>query len=179
MAASGVKHPLFGGAVSLWLPKQFMDASDFRQVPDNQEVLLAGDSDVSVIVEVLQQATEGSSQGALDRAARFHFDSLAHDNSALEAHVEYVEAPAGEKAAAPPATPAPALVCGTQRVRKFGKASEEDSVHIWAAVWRVEAKNVDLVLSVNDPATTGLDQVDAWFRHAAQTLRIEDYGLFA
>ena len=142
-------------------------------------MLLAGDSDVSVIVEVLQQATEGASQGALDRAARFHFDSLAHDNSALEAHVEYVEAPAGEKAAAPPATPAPALVRGAQRVRKFGKASEEDSVHIWAAVWRIEAKNVDLVLSVNDPATTGLDQVDAWFRHAAQTLRIEDYGLFA
>ena len=80
MVASGVKHPLFGGAVSLWLPKQFMDASDFRQVPDNQEVLLAGDSDVSVIVEVLQQATEGASQGALDRAARFR--SAARDASA-------------------------------------------------------------------------------------------------
>lgn len=170
---------LFGGAITMALQGDFMDASDLRQVPDNQEVLLSGDSSVSLILEVLQQVADGTDPEAMDKAARFHFDSLAHDNSALEAHVEYVEAPAGEKAAAPPATPAPALVRGTQRVRKFGKASEEDSVHIWAAVWRIEAKNVDLVLSVNDPATTGLDQVDAWFRHAAQTLRIEDYGLFA
>lgn len=45
-------------------------SSDFRQVPDNQEVLVRDDSDVSLIVEVLQLATDEGADENLDKAVR-------------------------------------------------------------------------------------------------------------
>ena len=47
-------YPLFGGAITVSLDGDYLDASDMRQVPDNQEVLLSRTTNVSVIVEVLQ-----------------------------------------------------------------------------------------------------------------------------
>ncbi len=44
---------LFGGAVSLSVPARLVDVSDFRPVPDNQEVLADGATDQSVIVEIM------------------------------------------------------------------------------------------------------------------------------
>ena len=44
--------------------------SDFRQVPDNQEVLVRDDSDISLIVEVLQLATDEGAESSLDTAVR-------------------------------------------------------------------------------------------------------------
>jgi hypothetical protein len=35
-------HKLFGGAIDLAFPDRFVDVSEFRSVPDNQEVGLAG-----------------------------------------------------------------------------------------------------------------------------------------
>ena len=166
-------YELFGGAVALAAPAGLIDASDLRQVPDTQEVLLSPDSDVSLIVEVLQQVSEGTARETLDRAVRFHFDSLAHDNDARAAHVAWVEARDGGREL----STAPALLGGTQRVCKFGKADLEDTVYVWVAVWRVPSKGVDLVLSVNSPQQPG--GAEALFRTAASTLRIIDYGLFA
>lgn len=37
-----VPRQLFGGAASLWLPQRFADISDFRPIPDHQEVGAAG-----------------------------------------------------------------------------------------------------------------------------------------
>lgn len=178
---SGVQHDLFGGAIRVWLPGPFTDASGLRQVPDNQEVLLSKGSDVSIIVEVLQLATQGTSREALDQAVRFHFDSLANDNSATSFHVDSVNVPANASAGAsdPPTTPSPALISGTQRVCKFDKASEEADVHIWLALWRITAKNVDLVLSVNDPSDASAVQTAQMFEQISKSLKIEDFGLFA
>lgn len=44
--------------------------SNFRQVPDNQEVLVRDDSDISLIVEVLQLATDEGAESSLDTAVR-------------------------------------------------------------------------------------------------------------
>jgi len=33
-----IRHPLFGGAVEMAIPRRMVDISDFRQIPDNQEV---------------------------------------------------------------------------------------------------------------------------------------------
>ncbi|WFD32919.1 hypothetical protein MSPP1_003972 [Malassezia sp. CBS 17886] len=174
-----VQQALFGGAITLTLPGPFLDASTIRQVPDHQEVLLAHDSDVSAIVEVLQEAAKGVSPADLGAAVRFHFGSIAHDNEALSSEVIWDEPPASSDACAPGATPAPALLYGTQRIRKFGKATEESTVNIFVAVWRLESKKIDLVLSVNDPRAGAPDATADWFRSAAQSLQIRDWGLFA
>lgn len=49
---------LFGGALSIKVPKDFKDVSAFRQVPDHQEVFVSNDSDDSLIVELLETPSE-------------------------------------------------------------------------------------------------------------------------
>ncbi|SJX63421.1 uncharacterized protein SRS1_11080 [Sporisorium reilianum f. sp. reilianum] len=182
MASAKKTRALFGGAITVDLPTGFIDASDFRQVPDNQEVLVRDDSDVSLIVEVLQLATDEGADENLDKAVRFHFSSLAHDNSASSSKVLETRTPSQE--VSPPATPPPALLTGTQLVRKFGKASEpEEPVTIRVALWRLPCKQIDLVLSVNEPGkapdTPQSSQAQAAFELAAASLQIRDWSLFA
>jgi Ran-interacting Mog1 protein len=44
---------LFGGAARVMLPARMEDVSDFRPVPDHQEVYTDASADQSVIVEIL------------------------------------------------------------------------------------------------------------------------------
>ena len=66
------RYQLFGGAVTVDLPRGLVDASDVRPVPDNQEVWFDGDGGRSVIVEVLERV-EGLEDG---KAASFFFNDL-------------------------------------------------------------------------------------------------------
>ncbi|WFD08447.1 hypothetical protein MVES1_003823 [Malassezia vespertilionis] len=168
---------LFGNAVTMALEGNFMDASELRQVPDNQEVLLGQDSNVSVILEVLQQVEPGTSPDDMDRAVRYHFDSIANDNDATDVHVTWVDVAAGDAPAGK--TPQPALLQGTQRVKKFGKPADNDLVHIWVAVWRLPSKKVDLALSLNEPSDADTDAIAQRFRASAGSLRIVNWDLFA
>ncbi|PWN52061.1 Mog1p/PsbP-like protein [Violaceomyces palustris] len=186
---------LFGGAITALIPKHFKDASDLRQIPDNQEVFLSPDSDVSLIVEVLELVKEGQASSDPVEAVKFHFNSLAHDNSASSALVEQIyhlpQAPQADvtmgSTSAPAPTPAPILLEGIQTVRKFGKADlPEDSVRVWLALWRLPSKNVDLVLSLNEPidksgetSPQAPSPVKALFETSAQSLKIVDWSLFA
>lgn len=168
-------YPLFGGAITLSLDGDYLDASDVRQVPDNQEVLLSRTTNVSVIVEVLQCVATHTDADGMRQGVHDHFDSLAHDNSAQDTKIERVDA----LECAPQtvgATPAPSLLYGTQVIPKFGKVQDLDTVHVYVALWRLPSKNVDLVLSVNDPEPSrmGWDAV----HRAAHSLRLVDWGLF-
>ncbi|KAN0059823.1 hypothetical protein ACQY0O_008397 [Thecaphora frezii] len=181
---------LFGGAITAEFPVGFLDASELRQIPDNQEVLIRNDSDVSCIVEVLQLATEEGAGDGLDGAIRFHFGSLAHDNSASSFSIESVRhpdpaTPSQERNGEP--TPEPSLLVGTQVIKKFGKASEpDDLVRIRLALWRLESKKIDLVMSFNEPlgkvgeaSQVTSEEIDSAFEQAAKNLRIRDWSLFA
>lgn len=46
---------LFGGAMTVRLPANFIDVSDLRQVPDNQEVFLNSDGFESITVDILER----------------------------------------------------------------------------------------------------------------------------
>jgi hypothetical protein len=48
-----VTRELYGGAIKLNLPTSYDDVSNFRQVPDHQEVWVDRDSNTSLIVELL------------------------------------------------------------------------------------------------------------------------------
>lgn len=49
---------LFGGGMIVKVPKDYKDVSQFRQVPDNQEVFVSNDSDETLIVELLETPEE-------------------------------------------------------------------------------------------------------------------------
>ncbi|KZT11475.1 Mog1p/PsbP-like protein [Laetiporus sulphureus 93-53] len=172
---------LFGGAITATFPTRLIDASDLRQIPDTQEVFLYPESNISIIVEILQSV---AAQGSVD-IARFHFDSLAHDNDA-EAH-EVVDIYQMSDEGSDQTTPPPTVLTGTQLVRKFNKP-EADEVRVLLAVYRLQPHNVDLVLSMNVPtksADGGAVEGDEWriaqdtFAAVARSLKIVDYSLFA
>ncbi|KAG9100273.1 hypothetical protein FRC06_004336 [Ceratobasidium sp. 370] len=210
-------YDLFGGAITATLPSNLIDASadvdvvvwftnghsplffnldwapdsivfsDLRQVPDTQEVFLSFESGVSVVVEILERVEPDDPH----EVAKFHFDSLAHDND-VAAHpegctVQQITIPT-------PTAPINSLVLsvlyGTQLVPKFNR-NHPDTVKIFLAVHRVHEKNIDVVLVFNVPVeaekegsavTFGGDVYNAWvnaFEEAVSTFKIVDYGLFA
>ena len=114
---------------------------------------------------------------------RFHFDALAHDNSATSQVVRSVVETTTQQGNTPP----PVLLQGTQTVPKFNSA-EPDEVQILLALYRVENKNVDFVMSMNVPTkstdggvvnSAAFIEAQRVFEAAASSLKIVDFGLFA
>ena len=66
------KYPvkgLYGGAMSIVVPKRFRDVSDFRPVPDSQEVFTCLDTSETLIVEIMEYQNDVSDE----KAAKFFF----------------------------------------------------------------------------------------------------------
>jgi hypothetical protein len=78
--------PLYGGAAKCRIPTDWVDASKFRQIPDNQEVFVHKDGlhDLSTIIEILeyQNEVEDSSAG------EFFFNDLANADGAIGSNIE-------------------------------------------------------------------------------------------
>ncbi|KAJ7752074.1 hypothetical protein B0H16DRAFT_1547312 [Mycena metata] len=176
---SSSTRELFGGAITAVAPITLVDASDLRQIPDTQEVFLYPDSSVSIVVEVLQRVDRNDD----DSAIRFHFDSLAHDNEAISSAVDAVGVipnTRGDK------TPKAITLTGVQSVAKFNKV-DEDQVRVLMALFRVEDKRVDLVVTFNVPVQSqdqGAVDQEGWntmqnhFDAFVRSLCIVDFGLF-
>jgi len=115
---------------------------------------------------------------------RFHFDSLAHDNSARSLEVESVAMiPSDQREHSPPAI----VLKGHQMVPKFNHTTP-DKVQILMALFRIESKHIDLIVTFNVPleAVDGravnsqdMERVILDFDIFSRSLRIVDFGLFA
>ncbi|KAF7440745.1 hypothetical protein PC9H_001093 [Pleurotus ostreatus] len=174
------ERDLFGGAIKAKLPTTLIDASDLRQIPDTQEVFLYPQSGISVIVEILErvEATDNTD------AVRFHFDSLAHDNSAESSQSDSIVIIPNDRG---DNTPSAIVLTGSQKVPKFNQSAADD-VRILMSLFRVETKNADLVVTFNVPVSSqdgGAVGEEGWraaksdFENMIRSFRIVDYGLFA
>jgi len=67
---------LFGGAMTADFPSNFADASEIRQVPDQQEVWLDKDGFTSIIVEILERVDKPSDIGALE----YHLKDIVEED---------------------------------------------------------------------------------------------------
>lgn len=115
---------------------------------------------------------------------RFHFDSLAHDNSAEQSEIYDITAlPSSGEDTTPPVV----VLHGTQSVKKFN-SQRTDKVEILMALYRVKEKSVDLVVTYNVPVDSpGGGAVTAPqkerlmedFNVFIGSLRIIDFNLFA
>jgi len=47
------ERDLFGGAITMACPTRLTDVSDFRPVPDSQEIFADGSSDQSLVFEIV------------------------------------------------------------------------------------------------------------------------------
>ncbi|KAF5365680.1 hypothetical protein D9758_003149 [Tetrapyrgos nigripes] len=170
---------LFGGAITADAPASLIDASDLRQVPDTQEVFLFPDSSISIVIEVLQKVEPTDFADAV----KFHFDSLAHDNSAASSQVFAVTTLPNDRG---DATPSAVLLSGVQFVTKFNRTTP-DQVRILMALYRVEDKGIDLVVTFNIPVSSqdggavdlhGFDVAQQQFNAFVRSLKIVDFSLF-
>lgn len=115
---------------------------------------------------------------------RFHFDSLAHDNEAQSSTVHDVITIPNDRQG--DATPSLIILTGTQYVKKFNR-QHPDEVRIAMCIYRVHAKNIDLVVTTNVPMISddggavgeqGWISAKADFDTMVKSLRIVNFGLF-
>ncbi|CAI5461733.1 unnamed protein product [Closterium sp. Yama58-4] len=52
------RHALFGGAIQADFPPRFEDISNFREVPNNQEVFADASRDESIVIELLEMKAD-------------------------------------------------------------------------------------------------------------------------
>jgi len=172
--------------------------------------------DLSMIIEVLErvdvkdlpvdeQPLSSDADALLPQAIiKYHFDSLAHDNSSDLATIKSIELPQDSAQFGAPATiepmsgtgrtPEPVRCYGLQSVSKFNASkAESHEVHIWLALWRLNGvgnngNGTDLVLTFNLPHLPAshpphfqrsLEYTHLLFQHSARSLRIVDWTLFA
>ena len=114
---------------------------------------------------------------------RLHFYSVAHDNSAQSAEIEGIfEIPNDKGDNTPPAI----VLKGVQLVPKFN-LTVADKVRIMMAVFRVESKAIDVVVTFNIPVVSvdggavgneGVERSEMDFDIFVRSFRIIDFGLF-
>ncbi|KAK2460549.1 hypothetical protein APHAL10511_007019 [Amanita phalloides] len=180
MSHTSTIRDLFGGAIKVTTPTDLLDASKFRPIPDTQEVFTYSDANTSIIVEILQMVEQANNP---QEAIKYHFDALAEDNSAsISTIFEQTEVPnvRGDN------TPFATILSGEQYIVKFN-GQQNDQVHILMALYRVERKKVDLVVTFNVPIKAadgkgvwerGLIQAKQDFETFVKSLHIVDFGLF-
>ncbi|KAJ1963899.1 hypothetical protein GGI12_001774 [Dipsacomyces acuminosporus] len=177
---------LFGGAMSMAIPADMLDVSDFRQVPDNQEVFVTpGSSDQSIIVEILELTDKLQQE-----AVKYHFELLAEVNDSQSSEVLDV----GNLAVG--CVREAYVLLGRQRVAKFNEVNKGafNTVYILMALLRIPEHAADILITLNVPveidrkssssnASEGQLPVDsakafAEFKKAVGTFKINDLGLF-
>ncbi|KAI8870063.1 Mog1p/PsbP-like protein [Ramicandelaber brevisporus] len=160
------RRDLFGGAMTATIPVEFSDVSDFRQVPDNQEVFADPRTDQSIIIEILELHEEASDADC----ARWHFENLADEND-VQPGADYRQISMVRPLAnidAPNVIPveqsddnvAGMLAIGTIRVAKYrqgdaGGESVLNTVNLYVAVLRLKQFSADVLVSMNHPMAIG------------------------
>lgn len=185
-------HKLFGGAIELEFPQRLVDVSDFRPVPDNQEVFADSAQDQSLIVEILEY------QGHVEDAAvtQHMFKDLAEQNDAIDSTFD--GALPSEDWSPPDIKHATTVLLSSGRqIVKKGRQQDPaaaNDVQVLLAAIRLPQYKTDLVVSLNSPITIAQHSVAAAdagagskrlhdaapdkFRTMLSTLHIRDYALF-
>ncbi|SPQ97756.1 Ran guanine nucleotide release factor [Plasmodiophora brassicae] len=134
---------LYGGAFTIDVPASLVDVSQFRQVPDHQEVFACADTDQSVIVEIVDRSEVADSD-----CAKYYFQDLAEVNSAIAsdtADTGDVQTCQGHTAT---------YVIGHQTVAKFKDApSAANQVEVYLGVIRLAEYGADILLTLNSPTS--------------------------
>ncbi|KAL0030275.1 hypothetical protein WJX77_007077 [Trebouxia sp. C0004] len=123
-----ITRALFGGAIKMSLPQRFVDVSDYRPVPDHQEVWTDATLDQSVILEIVVRMAV----------------SLAVPKISSLQPTEEIPEVAGEALKA--------VVTGLQSVAKGRQeAHTANDVQIQLAVFRYPDRGSDILVTMNTP----------------------------
>lgn len=137
---------LYGGAFTAFLPEGARDVSDFRQIPDNQEVFTHAETDQSIIVEIMEYVEDTD-----DVAIKTHFEDLAQGNEVSPHDSQILHAEQ---------MPADKILCehfdsvwyviGQQNVAKFNE-NVKNTIDIHMGLIRLSEFSSDVLITFNDP----------------------------
>jgi len=152
-------HPvreLFGGAMRLRVPERFRDVSDFRPVPDSQEVFTCLDTEETLIVEILEYQDDVSDE----KAAKFFFEELAEQNDASSFSILSSESLPESSRPLLPKSMSVLLLKGTQDASKFREASK-NKIAVYQTVVRLRNVRADLLITLTVPIRIDLSSSSA------------------
>lgn len=148
---------LYGGAIESSLPSGIKDVSDFRQVPDNQEVFILedGPKDISIIFDLLQHNDLG-----LEASLKENLDDIFDNYSAGE--------------------PEPIDIT-VRNSQALGVTVTAESVVSFVAVIYLTEADTDVLVTVNAPGTSVDDAKEKYypiFAEACATFNVLDQSIF-
>ncbi len=158
---------LFGGALEISLPAQFVDISNFREVPDNQEIFAdSARTDRSFIIELLEHQNDVQDQdiakylfhdlcelnGVSTNETESPILSLRSTSDDVNRALEKNESQLNSNFVDHFPGRCKQLLLGQQRVSKYRDASEAANVvNFYIGVIRLPDVGTDLMLTFNDP----------------------------
>lgn len=175
---------LFGGAIEASIPSRFIDVSDFRPVPDHQEVFSDEAAGQSIIIEIVEYSKTGE-----ECPARFYFKDLAAMNGAIE----WEETSESEELAVSDSVPrlggsglvpaATRVFCVKGAMLVDKKRSHHDEGHrhrvqVVLGVIRLPDKETDVLLSLNTPSEEPPERGYSLFLEILDSFHIADWNLF-
>mmetsp|Transcript_32859 Transcript_32859/g.50860 ORF Transcript_32859/g.50860 Transcript_32859/m.50860 type:complete len:188 (-) Transcript_32859:102-665(-) len=184
-----MKRSLFGGAISCQIPENWIDVSNIRQVPDNQECWMNKETDGLFIVEILER----QSAVADAVAANYFFDDLAECNGVPGSARQFLIQPELLQISGLPDSAVLCFGTGSQRVA-MGRESditgnprtqEIRQVRYELCAMRLPSVRTDLLVTLStpddpNPQDTGggsLQPSDV-FKRALSSFSILDWSLF-
>ncbi|KAG2393300.1 hypothetical protein C9374_006831 [Naegleria lovaniensis] len=190
-----VVRQLFGGAMSILLPVNYLDASHFREIPDNQEVWtdnleaptsssgVQSSSCPSIIIEILSRPENVSDANITE----FLFNDLADANHVAANQRLLLMQPFNDtqqtKTSNFPMADYAAGAVGKMMVEK-NRGMDEVTVFLW--VVRLKHIDTDILISLNDPMVKYSTSDEAaqssrmkLFEKIIRSLTVNDWNLFA
>ncbi|KAJ2873221.1 hypothetical protein FB639_004238 [Coemansia asiatica] len=181
---------LFGGAIHMDVPSSLVDVSQFREIPDHQEVYASKTSDQNLIVEILEPVEQKNHEALI-----YHFEQVAETNESAESQIVSIEPiDINQSFGVDQAF----VLVGSQTVAKFKEQRDADNlICVFMALLRVSRFKADILVTMNLPVriseksssfesvreTGGIPQVDiekdkSEFVAVVESLVIKDTGLF-
>ncbi|CUG88147.1 Ran-binding protein, putative [Bodo saltans] len=189
---------LYGGAMACQVAERFEDVSQFRQVPDNQEVFTDVATGTCIIVELMARQASVPNEGC----GEFFFHDLAQSNGSSSNAITIAQRPLTQSEvplmAARAATGVPCeyacMIAGSQSISKFtNEGGRENTVFVAMIILRLPSPvSTDILISASAPQQiaegssearvavriASHDEVVAELMSAVSTMTVRDWGLF-
>lgn len=181
MTIAFTTKPLYGGAITMSVPADMIDASEFRQVPDTQEVYVAKENpDYSVIVDLLECVPGNTLTKALDE----HMEEITRLNGVVAGKSKVLSQ--HEVSSNEPMASLSGVRVFEQQVPKFGKQADTESVVIAIALLRLKAPaSTDILITFNrhvtgpeDEGASSLASVEEAATEMLKSLSVRSLDLF-
>jgi hypothetical protein len=179
---------LYGGAITVDLPANYLDASNIRPVPDNQEVFVQSDNtsgQKSIIFDILEyvEPSTSTSTSIIETTPSSEADI---DMAALDTHLSDIIT-SGDTVQILQRSPQVNMPRFPSDTRALALSARVQPARGWLALGvlvtlvRLKEKGTDLVVTVNVPGLVSGEEGSEAVRIAEKicaSLEVKDWGLF-